>query len=242
MTLPVRVFPTPDALAPTVAREIAARLRQLVERRREAVFVPSSGRTPEPVYRALRDDHANSLDWNRVHILQMDEYADPDLAEARTFRAFLQRQLLRPLKVGRFTGLRTAGERADAIRVAERIDLVLHGIGCNGHIGFNEPGAPCGDVLDSVMLTPQTMRSNFGNRMEDHPRPIGYTLGLETLRKAGHSVLMATGAHKRAAVGRLLGGATIDLCPAAILRDAPSAEVVLDRAAAGQAYRASAAA
>ncbi|MEM7728520.1 MAG: 6-phosphogluconolactonase [Pseudomonadota bacterium] len=218
--LPLHCHGSADALADAVAAHLVRRLTDTLKRRARIVFVPSSGRTPGPIYARLRARYAAALDWSRVHILQMDEYADPDLPPPARFRAYLERELVRPLRVGGFTCLDTARGRRDAERLADRIDLVLHGIGSNGHLAFNEPGAEQDGVLRQVLLSRRTMADNFGPDHDAHPLPFGYTLGLEALSRADCSLLVATGAHKAPALDALFGGATVRTCPAAILRDA----------------------
>jgi glucosamine-6-phosphate deaminase len=232
--LPLKVFETSDALADAAALVIAGHLRRAVDARGRAVFVPSSGRTPGPTYARLRDDHADALDWSCVHVLQMDEYADPDLPEELRFSTFLTREIVGPLKVGAFTSLRTERGRAEARRLAEEIDLVVHGIGTNGHIGFNEPGDAQseGQVLRRVALTRATMRANFGEDESLHPLPLGDTLTLSALRTAKHSLLLARGESKQRAVATLMSGEHVNSCPAAILRTARSAELFADKVAA----------
>lgn len=237
MSRALRAFDTSDRLARHVTHQIVERLGSLIEDKGYAVFVTSAGRTPLPVYADLRRRHRHAIDWSRVHIAQMDDYADPAPPHATTFQAFLEREIVRPLGVGGFSGLRTESGRREMREIARRtggvggIDLILHGIGTNGHIGFNEPGAPRFAGLGTVRLSEATLSANFGPDRSAWPNGMGYTLGLATLARVPHSILIATGHIKRRAMAKLLDRVPASTCPATSLHACPRFDIYADRAA-----------
>ena len=92
-----------------------------------------------------------------------------------------------------------------AIEAAGGIDLALLGLGSNGHVAFNEPGSPADSRTRAATLHPDT-RERAAPAFGGLPRvPVqALTLGLGTLREARSVRLIATGAPKRAILGRLL--------------------------------------
>jgi 6-phosphogluconolactonase len=63
-------FPTRDALAETLAEDVAARLHHAITLNDEAALVVSGGSTPAPFFQALA---AKPLDWSKVTLLMADE-------------------------------------------------------------------------------------------------------------------------------------------------------------------------
>ena len=229
----VHIHSTPDALARTVAGELARAFSAAVDARGRAVFLPSAGRTPVPVYRALRERHADTLDWSRVTLLQMDEYTTVPPGEPR-FADQLRRELAEPLGMDALWmwdghRLPEPAEHADAVARLGRIDVALHGIGRNGHIGFNEPGAGDAGTVARVALAPATRRDTGWATPPRH----GLTLGLEVLRRARASWLIATGRAKRDAVADLLARESENLSPATALHGCETFRIHADRAAVG---------
>src|SRR5262249_15351059 len=103
------------------------------------------------------------------------------------------------------------------------------------HVGFNEPSAALAVRTHRVRLHPATRRTNaeiFGGHVARVPRE-GLTMGMGTILRARRIVLIATGAHKTAAVEPLLNGTVRTRFSASLLQLRPHAEVWLDRAAAG---------
>ena len=221
-----------DALAARAAALIAERLRGAIAAHGSAVLVPSAGRTPLPAYRALLGCHAAAVDWGRVHVVQMDEYRGLGASDPRSFARCLEDELVAPLRMGGFTHFNDAAG-ALILPLAEyearvvRIDLVVHGIGRNGHIGFNEPGSAIDSACRVVRLAGSTLRAN-GMEIRE-----GITLGVKSLLAAGGSLLLATGAEKASALGRACAGPPSERCPASLLRTGENVTVLADvRAAA----------
>jgi len=113
------------------------------------------------------------------------------------------------------------------------IDVLLLGIGRNGHIAFNEPGSAFASRTHVVRLAAETRAANarhFGTAADVPAEAI--TMGTGTILEAREIVLLATGAAKAAAVRRALSGPVSPDCPASALRGHANAAFVLDRSAA----------
>lgn len=201
-----------------------------------------TGRTPIALYAALA---AAGLDWSRVRTFNLDEFA---LAPSHpgSFRAFMDRHLFRHvnLDAGAIGFLR--GDSADdtaeclrydrAIAAVGGIDLLLVGLGANGHIGFNEPGESLRAETHAVHLHESTRRANaegFGGDWHSVPDR-ALTIGMRGVLSARRVVLMATGTSKAAAVAAMIDGPLTTACPASWLQTHPDVTVVLDQAAASR--------
>ena len=103
------------------------------------------------------------------------------------------------------------------IASAGGIDLTFLGLGSNGHIGFNEPGAPFDSRTRVVTLTESTRAANaalFPNRqVPTH----AITMGIATILESKSIVLLASGEKKRASIERLRSCEVTEEFPASAL-------------------------
>jgi glucosamine-6-phosphate deaminase len=123
-----------------------------------------------------------------------------------------------------------------SIARAGGIDLMILGLGRNGHIGFNEPGTSVNAAAHRARLAPATRRANlplFGGVAADVPR-VGLTMGIATMLQARRIVLVATGTGKAGVVARMVTGPVTPRLPASFLQLHSAAELWLDRAAAAR--------
>ncbi|MBR3258051.1 MAG: glucosamine-6-phosphate deaminase, partial [Eggerthellaceae bacterium] len=122
-----------------------------------------------------------------------------------------------------------------AIVAAGGIDMQLLGIGCNGHIGFNEPGTPLDSLTHVVELTQNTREVNarFFASLDEVPTHAA-TMGIKTVMNARQLVLIATGASKADALYATVKGPVTPEVPASALQIHPCAFIFADEAAAAK--------
>jgi glucosamine-6-phosphate deaminase len=237
----VNVLLDSDAVARAVARGVADALRV----KPGLVLGLASGRTPVEAYAELRRMHAEGDgDWSRVSTFNLDEFAGIAAYQACSFRQFMQRHLFDGVNVdsSRIHFLNGIARDLDAecdryetaIRRAGGIDLLILGIGRNGHIGFNEPGDDLVVRTHRVTLLDSTRRDNaplFGNDPAQVPAE-ALTMGMGTILQARRIVLVATGAKKADCVAQAVNGRITPRVPASMLQVHRDVEVLLDREAA----------
>ncbi len=235
----VHVCHDADAMHERATAAFVERMREILAARATALVTCSAGRTPSGVYRRLVERHRGDVDWSRVVLAQMDEYLDLDAEHPARFAHALDEALVRPLGIGRFLRLRAPRDLRAVeaeVRAHGGFDLALHGVGENGHLGFNEPGSdPTGDAR-VVTLSDWTRCANaeLFATWGMVPRR-GMTLGLRSLAGAHRVLLLACGTRKAVAMDRFLRGPASRSLPVSALRDHPGLEVFLDRAAHGEA-------
>ena len=239
----IRIFDSPDH----VARALARRIASAVTATPDIVLGLPTGRTPVPLYAELRRLHAaGQADFSRAATFNLDEFAGVAAAHPGSFRHYMETHLfqavnLAPERIHFLNG--TAGDfdvecrrYEHAIEAAGGIDLLLLGIGANGHIGFNEPG----DVLTAdthrVTLADTTRRDNAALFDGDHARVPreALSMGMGTILKASTLVLMAMGERKASCIERTVNGPVTTRLPASFLQLHRRAELYLDRAAASR--------
>ena len=239
----VMIVPNNDILAKTTAKLLVTAFSKILDKKERVLFIPSSGNTPLKTYQLLVKHYKHAIDWSRITIIQMDEYWSKPINENAYFYSYLQKNLVTPLGIGKCvlmkkpngtgeTELYTPKEYAHKLSSLGTIDFALHGIGRNGHIGFNEPGSAANTVTRIVNLTPETQTDNFPNLAERDTPKHGITMGLKCLCRVNHTLLIATGTQKANAVHKLLMQRDILKTPASILWNSPDFGIIVDRNAA----------
>lgn len=210
-----RVLHSEEAVASALAELVAGAIEGGVR-----TLVLAGGTTPRRAYRLLA---ARTLMWGRVSVLFGDERCVPPDNEESNY-AMAKHELLdhvHPggvLRIPAELGPDEGAELYDAVvRAHSPLDLVLLGVGADGHTASLFPGHPALDARRFVV--------GVGDAPKPPPSRVSITLG--ALRMARRVVFAATGADKAEALARAREGAV----PAGML---PSAEYILDREAASR--------
>lgn len=199
----------------------------------------AGGNTPLDLYRRLAD---RRLPLAHLSVFILDEYVGVPPEDARNC-AHLLRHLVSEawrMPLGQFFALSTLERDAPVSiweherRIADTggLDVIVLGLGQNGHLGFNEPGSAedsTGRVVDLDSMSVEANRKWFGG---EYAPVKGVTTGLKTILAARHVLLMAYGPHKAAAVKAMIQGPRHPQCPASFLQGHGDTRVFLDAAAA----------
>jgi glucosamine-6-phosphate deaminase len=232
------------------ARALARHVARCVRSNPTLVLGLPTGRTSVALYRELVALHeSGEVDFSRARTFNLDEFVGVDASQPGSYRAFMRRHLfdhvnLRPSAVhfldGRASDLRKECERYErAIARAGGLDLLILGLGANGHIGFNEPADALVASTHVTQLARSTRRANaalFDHRPARVPSH-ALSMGMATILRARRIVLLATGASKAVAVKRLVEGRITPRVPASFLQLHPDAQLCVDRAAASRLSR-----
>ncbi len=236
-SLNVRIFASEQEAASVCARRIAHALRE----KPSLVLGLPTGRSPLNVYRELVKHHeAGEVDFSQASTFNVDEFLglapdDPDSFRAYMDRHFFQDVNLAPERIHFLDGSADRAEwecaRYDAL-LEERggMDLLLLGVGANGHVAFNEPGDSLQAVSHRARLTRETRHALapfFGDDVGKVPLA-GLTLGMGALLRARRIIVLAFGVNKAAAVTGMVRGPLTPRCPASFLQLHGHVEVWVD--------------
>jgi glucosamine-6-phosphate deaminase len=179
-----------------------------------------------------------------VRTFNLDEFDGLGPDAATSYRAFMERHLfahvnVAPQHIGFLDGtapdIEAECRRYDAaIHDAGGLDLLVLGLGSNGHIGFNEPGPALDALTHRVVLRDETRAANatwFGGRVDRVPAE-ALSMGLAPILSARAVLLVATGAAKAEAAAGMIEGRVTPHLPASFLQLHQRATVLLDSAAA----------
>lgn len=217
------IYPDAEALCQRAADAIVRVAAQTIADRGSFSIVLTGGSTPRAVYRRLR--HARG-DWARWHVYIGDERCVPaghgerNDAMARTdwlaHVAIPDLQIhMMPAELGPEDGAR---RYADVVARIDRFDLVLLGLGEDGHVAslFPDNAAPRlpGDVVP-VRNSPK-------------PPPERISLSAKRLSRSDQVFFLVAGAAKRPALAAWIRG---DAIPAADVAPAGGVDIFADRSA-----------
>jgi 6-phosphogluconolactonase len=224
--------------AQRAAAHITRQLRNARELRGVAHLALSGGTTPGRTYELLG---ADAEDLGDVQIWFADERCVPPEDEESNYRLVAQTLLARAgiasARVHRMEG--EAGPQEGARRYAEELvrhlpntgasaspppvlDLIVLGIGPDGHVASLFPGAPTLDAGEEAIC--------LGVEDSPKPPPQRITLSLAVLRAARECLVLATDASKTGAVSAMLAAPSRHV-PASLLRRERLTIIVDDAAA-----------
>ncbi len=210
-----------------------------IEANPKLVLAPPAGRTPQGMYQLLAEEaRARPLDCSSLTLFAIDEIVFPGPGGFR-FRRDIEEDLLAWAKVPpercHFFDVRAPDLEAmcaayeAAIGAAGGLDLVVMGLGENGHIASNEPDSAFDSRTRPVALTRKTLAQFFPEAHPLPPKPWrAVTLGISTILEARSIVVLAAGAHKRRAMRALLEAPVSEMFPCTALRAHRDVTVIVD--------------
>jgi len=209
----------------------------------EIVLGLPTGSTPLGMYEEIVTAHAATpFDVSRIRTFNLDEYLGLPTDHPKSYHTYMRERLFAHLPVpannveipngSSAADADTEGRRyKQAIQNAGGIDLLIVGIGANGHIAFNEPGSAFDSRTRAVDLSSQTI-ANAQIHFGSEPAPTrAMTMGIGTILEARRILLLASGAAKADAVGRALRGPVTESTPASALQLHQNVLVIVDEAA-----------
>lgn len=203
------------------------------------VFGLATGSTPVTLYKKFAE---SDIDFSNTIAINLDEYIGIGHDHEQSYDHFMRQNLFnaKPFKKTYLPdGLNedAAAECAayDAIIKENPIDVQVLGIGSNGHIGFNEPGASFDSYTEKVALAPETIQANarFFDSIDEVPK-FAYSMGIKSILGAKKIVLFAYGAAKADAIYKMLEEAPTTDLPASALQNHDDVIVIIDKEAASK--------
>ena len=224
-----------------LAAALGRRVVGLIQRHPTLVLALPTGRTPIALYGELaRLTRLDDVDWSGVRTFNLDEFVGLGADDVGSYRRFMQTRLFDHVNLraghigfldGRAPDLEQECARYErAIADAGGIDVMILGIGANGHVGFNEPADALIARTHKATLDLPTRASNalwFDGEIARVPRE-ALTMGMATILQSRAIVLMGTGESKAEAVNAVLTGGITTRVPASFLTLHPQVTMMFD--------------
>ena len=227
--LTVKIYKDRLEMGEAAAREISAKIRELLLQKSEINIIFAAAPSQSEVLAALVAD--KSIEWNRVNAYHMDEYIGLDKDAPQGFGNFLKAHIFgkSPFKSVNYIDITATDLYAEAERYSRLLDenptdIVVMGIGENGHIAFNDP--PVADFNDKKTVKPvkldeicrqQQVNDGCFKTIDDVPTH-ALTLTVPALVRAPYLFCIVPAPTKARAVYETLNGTIDEHCPATALR------------------------
>jgi galactosamine-6-phosphate isomerase len=235
----IKIYTDYETLSDTVASAIV----DLVKQKPNAVICFASGHTPlracQLFVQKIQEQRINISD---VTFIGLDEWVGVEPENEGSCHYFLYNTIFMPLEIVAsqihvFDGM--ANDEADECIKMDSfiinkggIDLMLVGIGMNGHIGFNEPGVSFKNYSHVISLDETTL--SVGQKYFSTATNIskGITLGFQHLMEARQVILIANGEKKAHIIKQTIEGGISEQLPASIMQTHTNAIIIIDADAA----------
>ena len=249
--LPVSVYPNTKTASKKVARTIANLILKKQKNGENAILGLATGVTPIGVYQELVRIHKEEgLSFKNVITFNLDEYFPMKPTSPQSYVSFMKYNLFDHIDINMSNvhipdgTLNMEDIPAFCLNYEKKItslgglDLQILGIGRTGHIGFNEPGSAPNSGTRLVTLDDLTRRDasrDFGGKQNVPTKAI--TMGIGTIFKARHIILMAWNRKKSSIIKKAVEGEISSDVPATYLQLSDHVEFVLDQDAAAELTR-----
>lgn len=231
----LEIHPNAEAANAAAAELLADWLSRATTRN----LMVAAGNTPIDLYGRIG---RRRLSNPQLRVFTLDEYVGVPAEDPRNCSNLLRSAVAAAWGIPptRFFTVSSRPEEAPAsitrherrIVDAGGLDVIVLGLGQNGHLGFNEPGSEETSIGRIVDLEPSSVEANrkwFGGK---YAPSRGVTVGLRTILATRRIMVLAFGPHKATAVKAMVEGSRHAACPASFLQGHPQTWVFLDEAAA----------
>jgi glucosamine-6-phosphate isomerase len=235
----LKIYADHQSLSDAAANEVIEQIKN----KPEAVVCLASGETPRLTCQLLvKKAKQEKIGTSRFTFIGLDEWVGIPPSNEGSCSYFFQKELIEPLKLSKeqihlFDALSNDLEgqckKMDQLIFDKGgIDLVIVGIGMNGHIGFNEPGVSFDNYCHVIDLDETTITVGQKYFKTATTLKKGITLGLKHLKEAKKVLLLANGAKKAGVIKQTMKGNVTNKFPASIMQTLPNGVVMIDEKAA----------
>jgi galactosamine-6-phosphate isomerase len=235
----VKIFSNYEILSAAVA----AAMVELIKQKPTAVICLASGHTPLlPCQLFVKKVNEEHIHISETTFIGLDEWVGVPPENEGSCHYFLYNTFFNPLglqagQVHVFNALsdnlKEECETMDAvIKNNGGIDLMIVGIGMNGHIGFNEPGVSFNNYSHIIELDKTTIETGQKYFSSATTLSKGITVGLRHLMEAKQVLLIANGNKKAEVIQQAIKGAVTENFPASIMQKHKNGFVFIDEEAA----------
>ena len=237
--LKVEIFETRKLMGEKAAKDISSCFANLLKDKQEINVIWAAAPSQNDVLKALVED--KSIEWERINAFHMDEYIGLSENAPQAFGNFLKEHIfgLVPFKSVNYIDAKAKDPYLEAQRYSDvlaknKIDVVVLGIGENGHVAFNDP--PVANFKDDKAVKPVELDQACRNQQVndgcfasiDLVPTHAITLSVPTLFSADYMFCIVPAPTKAKAVYETINGSIDEHCPATVLRLHDNAVLYLD--------------
>ncbi len=214
-------------------------IEKIVRENPECTLGLATGSSPVGMYKELaRRCAEEGLDFSKVHSVNLDEYVGLEPTHDQSYRYFMDDNLFNHINIDKANTYVAKGtgdvdaNLAEFNAVLDKADIAVQvlGVGPDGHLGFNEPGATLYDGAHKETLDDSTIEANkrFFASKDDVPR-YAVTMGMGNIMRAQRLLMIISGSKQEAATKLLIEDKIDPMCPATFMRMHRDATVILEK-------------
>ena len=224
--------------------QAANKVAGIVKSKQDVVLGLPTGSTPLGMYKDLIDmNKEGKLSFKDVTTFNLDEYESLPKEDENSYYRFMWDNFFSHIDIDRERTNIPNGMASDVeeeckdyetrIEAVGGIDLMVLGIGNNGHIGFNEPSSYFARATHRVKLHENTIEANsrFFGSLDKVPKH-AVTMGIKSIMQCRSVMILASGKGKADAIKKALEGPITPELPASVLQLHRDLTVIVDEEAA----------
>lgn len=233
------IYDNYSELSVRTAEMIAA----IISDKPDALLCFPAGETSVGTFRHLiKLNKTSKISFKQCRIVGLDEWANIGRMRNENCFSFLKKHLFDQIDYSEENFYFFDGESSDLLQECIKtddfikkngpIDMILLGMGMNGHLGLNEPGCSFdlySHIVDLDETTKIVGQKYFSGKVQ---LTSGITLGLKYIMEAGTVILQLNGIRKAEVARRLMDSEISAVFPASILKSHLNSFLLLDKEAA----------
>lgn len=238
--LQVNIFETRDEMGKAAGLDAIEKIKGLLAEKEEVNIIFAAAPSQNETLKTLIE--ADGIDWSRINAFHMDEYIGLSEDAPQGFGNFLKDKIFGKLPFksvnyinGQTDDMEKECERYTNLLEKYPTDLVMLGIGENGHIAFNDPHVAFFNdektvkaVSLDLVCRQQQVNDGCFKALDEVPE-YALTLTIPTLTKAKYMVCTVPAITKKEAVYNTVMGEIEEKCPASIMRTHDNAVMYCDK-------------
>jgi glucosamine-6-phosphate isomerase len=221
----------------------AEMIASIILQKPDALLCFPAGETSVGTFRHLVTlNRADKISFNHCKIVGLDEWAHLGAMKSENCFSFLKKHFFDHIDYSVENMCFFDGESSDLkhecvktdnfIRKYGPIDMILLGVGMNGHLGLNEPGTPF-DLYSHIVELDETTKivgqKYFSGKVE---LTAGISLGIKYIMESKTVILQMNGVKKAEIVRKLVESEISPSFPASAIKAHGNSYLILDKDAA----------
>lgn len=219
----------------SIAKAAADVICKQLENKPDSLICIAAGHSSLPLFDELIERYKNSqVDFSKAYFIAMDEWLHMNPSVSESCGDFLNKHFLSHVNfpenhIRLFDGL-AKDIQAECVSVKAEIerlggfDIMILGMGMNGHLALNDPGTPF-DSTVRVSEIDEVTKSVGTKYFTDAPQLSGgITIGLKEICASKNIILIVFGEHKQEIIKKFLDSPVTTNLPASVLKTIPDAQ------------------
>lgn len=218
-----------------MSKQGAKLMIELITKKKDAIITLATGGSPKRMYELfVQEVNDRKIDISEVTFVKLDEWYGVVPEDSCTCTTFIKENLLdklymQPKQLIEFVSntkdVKSELAKVDSFINEHPIDLMILGLGMNGHLGLNEPNESLSFKCHQAKLNEKTKTHDMA---KDHQLESGLTIGLEGIFTSKMVVMVVSGTRKEDAYQEFMSQKISTTTPASLLWLHPNCITMID--------------